>query len=1359
MLSRALRGNTPRKSLARSIHPNLRRYPLIPCIRCISNASNPSDSQSRDINRSPKTTAIISTSRSLSTAADSHNFTPDSVVPLFNSSPWTQPSSFPLTDSQWPAIPGGLLLLDDLGLMDEKSGLSCTNVNELLKNLTACLLVGQYDRSEAIIRKMAVSGCDITILNDANNSYIRGLLNALYNHTEGIVVQRIQRWLEVEMRQLEITPNATTFALVCRSMFTHINIKFRERMLRRYLYMAESMGMLDGAMASGEYSSYEWNVLCRIRADIFGDMPEAEEQVTAKKDQAEEKQPFEIKPTLQKGLGLTTLTHGMRALRISEVPAQKLDDEALERLQIQLESDMIEAEVERWESEHSKMMKMGINPALSRKSMEATLWHWKGQLENQITAHIESLRKSGDRDAWFRGHGQYLEQIPAVKLAAITIMGTLGVLHRSGLEQGASARVVVDHIGSCLELETMSQNRKSIKDNSARFYIQRDRWNKLSAKIYQKYTGKESSTSEKVLGDATNKMIQSSKLEWTQKARVTVSALLLSKFIDIALYPEDKKADSKEFTTGVTRVPAFWHELVWHHGKSKGTIMISKSFKEKLIGLPPIYQNNATQLPMVAKPEPWKEFRGAYLRVPANVMRMKDTYGLQDIYIHAAMENGDMDQVLAALNVLGQTSWRIHQPLLKVMIDVWNTGEALTNFPPANPEMDYPPEPDESAEYDVKRKWRYQVGQLNNIKSGYQSNRCYINLQLEVALAYSNYDLYFPHNLDFRGRAYPVPGILNHMGADHARSLFMFAKGKELGPDGLDWLKVHVANKFGFDKASLEDRKKFATDHIKEIRDSVANPLTGDRWWLQAEAPWQTLATCMELVNALDSPDPAKFVTHLPIHQDGTCNGLQHYAALGGDILGAAQVNLVPGDKPADIYSEVANLVNIETQKDAADGVAIAKALEGLITRKVVKRPVMTNVYGVTFVGAIEQVKKVLDEIIPFNPDAEFSNRTMAVYIARNIFKVFGNMFAGASRIQLWLAQCGEIIATSVSSEQIEKARIILETKRINPVTKRKRPQPIALQSAVVWTTPLKLPVVQPYRKPKLRVVTTPLQSMKMKAPAASVTVLKRKQKAAFPPNFIHSLDATHMMLSAVKCHDVGLSFAAVHDSFWTHAGDVPRMNAILRDAFVHMHSEDIITRLSEEFKQRYKNFLCVRLVPSASVLGIKIKSMRSQKRKRGGAIVGLPSLHELVAEYDRLRLLQSEDPEERKRGEEMVTPGSLLSALEPDSPDLAIPETEIIESIEESLSPDASHSEQIEATNTERLVVDATENPQSDATVNDTIDTTLEESGANPKAKPVKQKKRINYIKIWAATEFPAVPKRGDFDVSMLKKSDYFFS
>ena len=60
--------------------------------------------------------------------------------------------------------------------------------------------------------------------------------------------------------------------------------------------------------------------------------------------------------------------------------------------------------------------------------------------------------------------------------------------------------------------------------------------------------------------------------------------------------------------------------------------------------------------------------------------------------------------------------------------------------------------------------------------------------------------------------------------------------------------------------------------------------------------------------------------------------------------------------------------------------------------------------------------------------------------------------------------------------------------------------------------------------------------------------VKTNKQKTAFPPNYIHSLDSTHLMMTAEKMRDLGLTFASVHDSYWTHAADVDSLSWILRE-------------------------------------------------------------------------------------------------------------------------------------------------------------------------------------------------------------------
>ena len=80
----------------------------------------------------------------------------------------------------------------------------------------------------------------------------------------------------------------------------------------------------------------------------------------------------------------------------------------------------------------------------------------------------------------------------------------------------------------------------------------------------------------------------------------------------------------------------------------------------------------------------------------------------------------------------------------------------------------------------------------------------------------------------------------------------------------------------------------------------------------------------------------------------------------------------------------------------------------------------------------------------------------------------------------------------------------------------------------------------------------------------------KSKNSTAFPPNYVHSIDSTHMMLTAIECYKRGITFAAVHDSFWTHASNVDTMNAILRDQFVDLHSSPLIESLNENFESRY---------------------------------------------------------------------------------------------------------------------------------------------------------------------------------------------
>merc|ERR1712157_425897 len=123
--------------------------------------------------------------------------------------------------------------------------------------------------------------------------------------------------------------------------------------------------------------------------------------------------------------------------------------------------------------------------------------------------------------------------------------------------------------------------------------------------------------------------------------------------------------------------------------------------------------------------------------------------------------------------------------------------------------------------------------------------------------------------------------------------------------------KVHLANQFGFDKASFDDRVAWIEERLDMVFDCAESPIdpvtpTEPKWWATADCPWQALATIFDLAAALKSDNPEEYVSHLTVHQDGSCNGLQHYAALGRDRSGGEKVNLVDSDKPGDVYTAVA---------------------------------------------------------------------------------------------------------------------------------------------------------------------------------------------------------------------------------------------------------------------------------------------------------------------------------------------------------------------------------------------------------------------------------------------------------------------
>ena len=59
-------------------------------------------------------------------------------------------------------------------------------------------------------------------------------------------------------------------------------------------------------------------------------------------------------------------------------------------------------------------------------------------------------------------------------------------------------------------------------------------------------------------------------------------------------------------------------------------------------------------------------------------------------------------------------------------------------------------------------------------------------------------------------------------------------------------------------------------------------------------------------------------------------------------------------------------------------------------------------------------------------------------------------------------------------------------------------------------------------------------------------------------------------MLTSLHLWSQGITFASVHDCYWTHASDVDIMNSVCRQQFINLHSQPILEDLSQYFGETY---------------------------------------------------------------------------------------------------------------------------------------------------------------------------------------------
>lgn len=571
--------------------------------------------------------------------------------------------------------------------------------------------------------------------------------------------------------------------------------------------------------------------------------------------------------------------------------------------------------------------------------------------------------------------------------------------------------------------------------------------------------------------------------------------------------------------------------------------------------LSPIYK------PMVVPPKPWTgPVGGGYLTKGLHYALVKKTRA----GVLSALKKHHMPKVYAAVNALQETPWAVNKAVLSVASEMWQAGGGQAGLP----SQENLPLPARNFEDGVEKDdprlvdWKRRASKVYERNAQMVSKRLSVMCQLDLATEMSKFgQIYFPHALDWRGRAYPVPSHLTPQSNDLGKALLQFADGCPLGENGAFWLAVHGSNCAGVDKVSYDERVQWVQDHEEDIVAAAVDPYHTLAFWGSVDAPWQFLAFCKEWAGVVmwhrAGKPLAEYVSHLPVGLDGSCNGLQQFSALLRDEVGGAATNLIPSDKPSDIYAAVATVAQQIIDEKAATGDEQAQRWVGRITRKITKRNTMTVPYGVTQLGMRDQLwaefRKMRDDALEAGRDASEWEVSSAdcLFLAQVNHQAIGQVVIAARAAMDWLKDVAKVAA--------------------------------ATGKAIRWVTPSGMLVVQDYREMIGQRVNTYMTGTRQQF---TLTVEgnkldKRRMGLGISPNFVHSLDASHLHNTVVACTERGLvSLAMIHDSYGTHAGKIDLLATTLRETFVEQYSGDVLADYRKQLEEQLPEELVKELPP-----------------------------------------------------------------------------------------------------------------------------------------------------------------------------------
>lgn len=588
-----------------------------------------------------------------------------------------------------------------------------------------------------------------------------------------------------------------------------------------------------------------------------------------------------------------------------------------------------------------------------------------------------------------------------------------------------------------------------------------------------------------------------------------------------------------------------------------------------LAGIAPVYQ------PCVVPPKPWTGVVGggywAKGRRPLPLIRLGSKSAV------ARYEDVYMPEVYDAVNIIQNTPWKVN----KKVLDAVNMVEKLNNTPiddipqmePLKPE-DYAGETEEEL-----KAWKKAAAGIYRREKARQSRRLSLSFIVNQANKFSQFKaIWFPYNMDWRGRVYAVP-MFNPQGNDMQKGLLTLAVGKPIGAEGFKWLKVHGANCAGVDKVTFEERVKWVEDNHDNIMATAKAPMDSIGWWGKLDSPFCFLAFCFEYAGVMHHG--LSYSCSLPIAFDGSCSGIQHFSAMLRDHIGGHAVNLTPSGKVQDIYRIVSDRIEEElkvllvngtdnemvTHEDKKTGEITERLKLGTrelarqwltygMSRKVTKRSVMTLAYGSKEYGFADQVyEDIVMPAIDSGSGAMFTEPSQASrFMAKMIWEAVSVTVVAAVDAMKWLQGAAKLLAAEVKD------------KKTGEILKPCLP--------VHWVTPDGFPVWQEYRKKD----TTRLNLMFLGSFNLQPTVNKgtkkeldkHKQESGISPNFVHSQDGSHLRKTVVHTHrKYGvMSFAVIHDSFGTIPADAEYLFRGVRETMVETYRDnDVLLDFYEQFE------------------------------------------------------------------------------------------------------------------------------------------------------------------------------------------------